>query len=238
MVHPIVGADPPDWFKRKKQVEEKKAIEAERKDQELPVIGIGAEDDIEKSPLSDLTPHVEQEAPETFLLFKRKGFTDSFGLGIGWLSQQDINGLSIASRFSAGWWAYPDLILSPAAEVHLILTSTYLFMLIAVGPQVRWFYKKSLALTGFVSFAFSQGLSRVDESHVPPPPSFQSLGARRGIFGTVQLAYLSWLTQAVAFGPVLNLSIGIQSERTITVIALGLTYQSGKPNYTGDVTLP
>src|SRR5436309_154531 len=78
------AGDQPSWFKHKKKVESKKKEEERIERDEKPIVGDGDMD--YKSPFSTLSAK-KDEKPETMLLFKTKGMTDTFGLDYGYLDQ-------------------------------------------------------------------------------------------------------------------------------------------------------
>jgi hypothetical protein len=135
-----------------------------------------------------------------------------------------------------GWWWQPKMSFGFTAKAAGVFQETFVLMFVALGPQLRYFVSQHWAVTGMAGFGLTQGLSRVPQTNVPRPPSSAELGARRGIIGQAQLAYFFWPKKSHAFAPTLTFMAGSQSERSFSAIALGLTYQSGRPKYDGDVT--
>lgn len=215
----------PSWYKRKKEVVEEKAREEEMKASEKPV---------EMKPV-ELTPKKE-ETHETNYLFKKKGLSDSFGFDFGKLIQNELNGYMASIQYGMGWWWKPTMTLSGFVRFGGTFSKTFVFMMASFGPQLRYFPNRNTVLGVLTGYQFSQGLTRVSATHLPPPPNPRTLAARHGLMGGVHAGYLFWPTKSLAMGPVFNAIAGIQDERKFLLLTLGITFQSGRPDYKGDVT--
>jgi hypothetical protein len=117
----------------------------------------------------------------------------------------------------------------------MMLKEEYLFLMVSLGPQLRYFVTRNLAITGWFGYGVSQGLSRVPTYHLPPPPTDTALQARRGFLYGGQIAWMFWAKRDLAIGPAINYWHGTMGERTFSLLSFGVTYQSGKPNLTGSV---
>jgi hypothetical protein len=223
----------PSWYKRKKQVETEKAEEAAAKAAEKPMIGPGS-----PPPDTSLKPLTTDVAPptETTLLFKKEGLNESISLDYGQINQTELSGRAPSLQYSMGWWWRPNLTLAPAAKAAAIFQDTYVLMFVGLGANLRWFATRNWAFSLMPGFALSQGLSRVSQENVPRPPSSGALGARRGLFAQAQATYFFWPKRGYAIGPTVTFMTGKQSERSFSAIAIGFTYQSGRPSYAGDLT--
>jgi hypothetical protein len=217
----------PSWYKKQQQDRKKKADEAAKKAAEKPVISNDATPSF--SELSSATP----KPPPPHLLFKEAGLTDSATFDYGYLSQQQINGLVLSGQYALGWWWTPELVFGFYGRISGDWNDEYLWFLFQVGPQIRWFFDKNWELTLNLGWGVSEGLSRVAASHIPTPPDSTELGARNGPIVGLQIGRLGWSKRDLAIGPMLGVWFGKQDERTFTMITLGITFQDGKPDYSG-----
>ena len=227
-----VHAEEPGWYQHKKKTDEKKQQEEQEKAAEKPVVS---------GPQSDQTSFTQLSAnesapPETNLLFNKKGLTDSLSLDYGSLIQADVGGGQTSLQYGVGWWWKPNLALSGFIRGSMVLETSFLYMQISLGPEIRYFISKDWAVTGLLGYGFSQGLTRVEASAIPPPPNPDTLNLRSGPVLGAQIAYLFWTKRDLAIGPALSYWYGSQGERSQQAIVFGLTYQGGRPNYNGDVT--
>lgn len=236
---PAFAADP-GWYRKKKDDARKEAEEAAAKEAEMPIVGEEG-GKLAPAPASSELGKIESDekkakAEYPSLLFKREGVTASLTAGIGSLSQPEIQGFPVSLSYAMGWWWKPDLVLSGFGRAEGLFSNTFNFLVLSLGPQLRWFATRSWAFTGNIGYAFSEGLSRVGAAHIPPPPRDTALTARRGLLFTAQAAYLFWNRRDLAVGPTASATIGSQGERSYFEFMLGFTYQDGRPNYTGDLT--
>ena len=216
----------PAWYKRKKEVIEQKRQEAEERAAEKPI-----------DPTS--TAEISQNKtppPDQNYLFKSEGHTDAFGFDIGKLDQPVITGTILHLQYGMGWWWKPNLILSGLGRFGGMLSQTFVFMMVSIGPELRWFVTQHWMFTTNISIQYSQGITRVLATHIPPPPDQVYLDARYGVSGTAGVAYMFWPNRTLGIGPTLSATFGTQRERAFTNLMLGITFQSGRPNYTGDLT--
>jgi hypothetical protein len=232
---PTGGADAPAWFKRKKDTEEGERRQEELKASEKAAVG-GADPPpaAGDAAFSTLTQD-DRPAPQTNLLFKSAGLTESFDLGAGSLSQDDLAGFSFTPAFAMGWWWTPRLIASVGLSGLVQLKETYVFGLLALGPKVRWLLGERWILGAGIGYGVSQGLSRVPQSHIPPPPGDPVLEARLGPSASLQAGVLFWPRRDLGIGPSVTYTIGKHAERSFSIVTVGISYQSGRPNYTGSV---
>lgn len=221
----------PAWYQRKKKVDEQKEEERVRKETEKAVVGEGENDGAAFQLSVDKSP-----PPETFLLFRDAGKTESLSLDLGHMNQPELPGITLAAQYGFGWWALPNLILDFSARISGTLGDTYVYVLGALGPQVHFVPNKHVIMSAFAGFGISQGLTRVQQASVPPPPSEQALAGRTGFVFNARLGYLFWKNREMGIGPAFSLSLGTQGERSFQSYSIGVTYQGGRPNYTGDVT--
>ena len=225
---PPSRADGPTWYKKKQQAEQKKSEEeAEKRKQTGALIGGDASDDPGFSQLSVS----DQKPPETDLLFKTKGLTDSLSFDAGNISQDQISGPIFSLQYALGWWWKPNLILSPYLRLSGLFNSAFIFMKVELGPQLRYFYKQNIPITVFAGFAVSRGANQADANSIPPPPSQTALDERHGIVAGAQVGYFFWTRNDLALGPTLSFRVGSQAERSFSEISLGFSLQSGRPYY-------
>lgn len=240
----------PKWFKKKTQIQQQKAAEEAAKAAEKPIVG-EPEDGLasettdvsgkpkpkpgdEPAAVSDLsgTPEKKQSSST---LFSSRGLTDSLGLDYGTLKQPVIDGKLLSAQYGLGWWWTPQFTIGLFARAGMMLKNEYLFMMVMVGPQARYFLTKNLAITAFAGFNFTQGLSRVPANHIPLPPADTELRARRGLAIGGQVAWLFWPKRDLGLGPAITYWRGSSGERSFSLLTFGFTYQSGKPNLSGSV---
>lgn len=227
---------PPSWYQRKKAEEQRRLQYEQQLEQEKPVIGKEGSTVAQPKTVELSAPPEPEKKPSTpSLLFDKRALTASFDAGLSYLSQDTVNGLPISVLYGMGWWWKPDLILSGFGLVDAIFTSTHIYSTISVGPQLRYFLDDHWALTGRVGFQVSQGFSRVEATHIPPPPTQTALDLRSGLNLTAQVSRMFWLKRDLAVGPYVATRVGFQSERTYFEFSLGFTYQDGKPNLSGDL---
>lgn len=240
----------PKWFKKKTQIQEQKAAEEAAKAAEKPIVG-EPEDGLatettdesgktkakaasdEPTAASDLSG--KQEKKEASTLFSSRGLTDSLGLDYGTLKQPVIDGKLLSAQYGLGWWWTPKFTIGLFARAGMMLKNEYLFMMVMLGPQARYFLTKNLAITGFAGLNFTQGLSRVPTTHIPVPPSDTELRARRGLAVGGQIAWLFWPKRDLGLGPAITYWRGSSGDRSFSMVTFGFTYQSGKPNLSGSV---
>jgi hypothetical protein len=229
----------PAWYTKKKSDEQQQKQDDAVKAQEQPAIG-GAPptpgEASSASPFSELQSSPPAKVLDSNLLFRAAGLTESLCFDYGHLSQPEINGGLMSLQSSIGWWWRPDLIVGVFGRPAMIFEDTYLFMLISVGPEVRFMANSHWQISAHFGYAFSETLTRVADTHIPPPPSDQTAAARDGWAYGGQVAYLMWTRRDLALGPSLAYWGGTQRERTFSAITIGITLQDGRPNYTGDVT--
>ncbi len=222
---PAHAADPA-WYKRKKEVQVQKQKEAEEKANEKP---------IEAGSTAELSQNTA--APlDTNFLFKSEGHTDAFGLDYGKLNQDVISGTILHVQYGMGWWWKPNLVFSGVGRLGGMLADTFMFMMVSLGPELRYFLTQHWMFAGSIALQYSQGFTRVPATHIPPPPSEAYINARYGISGGVSAAYMFWPNRTLGIGPIASAYYGTQSDRTFMIFSLGITFQSGRPNYTGDLT--
>jgi|GEM_PF-5522491 len=226
-------ADAPAWYERKKKVEQEKKQEAATKAAEKPAIGPGS-----SAPgVPQISTLSQPEGPPagTNLLFKKGGLNESLSLEFGQLKQPVITGRASTLSYTMSWWWTPRLTFGPTVKATGIFDLTYAYMFVQLGPQARWFMSRRWNLTGFTLFGVSRGLSRVEQSHIPGPPDTVALRARKGLAIGAELTHLFWVSRNFSFGPTLGFWKGKQGERTWSMMTIGITYQSGRPEYGGSV---
>lgn len=232
----------PSWYKKKKTDkarEEQERREDELRKQELPEIGAPGRPGM---PESGATQETELSAPEPDKntsdnrLFKNDGLTGAAMLGVGKVSQPEFSGTALMGGYGMGWWWKPNLVLTAMGRASVIMDETYFFMLISIGPQLRFFPSKRLAFGIEAAYGYSVGLSRVNAAHLPTPPDSAALAARRGPLFGANAAYLLWPKRDLGVGPVVSFRKGTQGERSVFEVMAGITLQDGRPSYTGDLT--
>lgn len=216
----------PAWYKRKKEVIEQKKQEELEKASEKPV---------DPNSTTEISQNKTQP-PDQNYLFKSEGHTDAFGIDFGKLNQNVISGTILHIQYGMGWWWKPNLVFSGLGRLGGMLSETFVFMMVSLGPELRWFATQHWMIATNVSFQYSQGLTRVPAAHIPPPPDPNHLDARYGVSGAAGVAYMFWPNRTMGIGPMISATYGLQRERTYSNISFGITFQSGRPNYTGDLT--
>lgn len=231
-------AEGPSWYNKKKQDESEKKEEEAQKESEAPVVGGDSGDmGADTGQLAPIAGRKEEKKPVvTSHFFKASGLTDSIGLGGGYLSQPDLPGKFLSFDYSMGWWANPELAVSPYLQGFTALESSYIFVLFGAGIKIRYFLTKNWPFSGYFGWGLSQGFSRTPQSVLPYPPNQDQLAARRGTNVSLQAAYLYWSKRTFGIGPSFTVTFGSQTERTFFAFSLGMTFQSGRPNFVDDLT--
>jgi hypothetical protein len=216
----------PAWYKRKKEVIEQKKKEAEEKASEKPV---------DPNSTAEISEN-KTPPPDQNYLFKSEGHTDAFGIDFGMLTQPVISGNIMHLQYGMGWWWKPNLVFSGIGRLGGMLSETFVFMMVSIGPELRWFITQHWMVATNISLQYSQGLTRVPQAHIPPPPNPDHLDARYGVSGTANVAYMFWPNRKLGIGPIIGATYGFQRERQYLNLTLGITFQSGRPDYNGDLT--
>lgn len=228
----------PGWFRRKKEIKREEEAEKTRKAQEAPALD-QAQGQSGPPPVSALSTDT-RPPPPTNLLFRREGITEMITLDLGRLNQSAsaLSGLAFSLQLKFGWWWFPKLVVGPSARASGFLRDTHGFMQVTVGPMVRWLVDPNWFWSLYAGWGLSNGLNRVPETNIPPPPASSQLATRRGpLFGTT-IGYVFWGRRDFAIGPLLGLWKGSQDERSQFALTLGVGIQGGRPNISGDVTAP
>ena len=234
--HQAALAEGPNWVKRKKAIIQEKKDEAEDKAAEKPVVGGNSPNGADASTTSSQLSVDNRPPPSTKMFLSNEGFTESFTFNYGKLSQADVPGKALSGRYSAGWWVTPSFVVMGSGQALTIYTGTFMYLMAGVVAEVRYFPNQHLAVSFSPLYAVSVGLTRVGQANIPPPPTQTALAQRLGPLFEWQATYLFWPRRTFALGPALSFMTGKQGERSLTMISLSLTIQTGRPNYSGSVT--
>lgn len=184
----------------------------------------------------ELNPVNQKPKADTNLLFKAAGVTDSLNLEAGRLIQPQLSGIAYTLQYGMGWWATPRIVASPFARVTAVFESNFTFFQVTAGVQGRYFITQNWVAGALAGFGGGQGLSRLPEARVPLPPSDETLATRFGLLAGIHGAYLFWPSRSFGVGPAVAVYVGSQGERSQVMYTIGVTFQSGRPAYDGDLT--